>query len=176
MEVDVPDSVGELHAAEAELADLLAEDDIANLAEAMEPGTTAGVLVWENVWAGPFAPERPEQPDRIDSRPPVPQRAGPATRHRAEGQGACPLKGTAVGPPPKSLPSLAPKAPEGAPNVLVIAWDDVGYGTTECFGGPVRTPTTSRIADLGVRYSNFHTTALCSPTRPHSAPPPGPRC
>lgn len=62
-------------------------------------------------------------------------------------------------------PYLAPKAPDGAPNVLVIVWDDVGYGTMECFGGPVRTPAMSRIADMGVRYSNFHTTALCSPTR-----------
>lgn len=49
--------------------------------------------------------------------------------------------------------------------MLLIAWDDVGYGTMECFGGPVRTPTMTRIANLGVRYSNFHTTALCSPTR-----------
>ncbi|GEB58177.1 arylsulfatase [Streptomyces gardneri] len=62
-------------------------------------------------------------------------------------------------------PFLAPKAAEGAPNVLVIAWDDVGYATMDCFGGPVRTPTMSRIADMGVRYSNFHTTALCSPSR-----------
>ncbi|MEU4268991.1 arylsulfatase [Streptomyces sp. NPDC026092] len=66
---------------------------------------------------------------------------------------------------PDWSPYLAPKAPENAPNVLVIAWDDVGYGTMDCFGGPVRTPTMSRIADLGVRYANFHTTALCSPTR-----------
>ncbi|WP_324614579.1 sulfatase-like hydrolase/transferase [Streptomyces sp. NRRL WC-3618] len=58
-----------------------------------------------------------------------------------------------------------PKAPEKAPNVLVIAWDDDGYGTMGCFGGPVRTPTMSRIADMGVRYSNFHTTALRSPSR-----------
>ncbi|MCU0259383.1 MAG: arylsulfatase [Ilumatobacteraceae bacterium] len=62
-------------------------------------------------------------------------------------------------------PFLAPKAPAGAPNVLFIVWDDVGYGTMDCFGGPVATPTMSRIADMGVRYSNFHTTALCSPTR-----------
>ncbi|GGV06636.1 arylsulfatase [Streptomyces litmocidini] len=66
---------------------------------------------------------------------------------------------------PDWAPYLAPKAPENAPNVLVIAWDDVGYGTMDCFGGPVRTPAMSRIADMGVRYSNFHTTALCSPTR-----------
>jgi len=62
-------------------------------------------------------------------------------------------------------PFLAPKAPPGAPNVVFIVWDDVGYGTMDCYGGPVRTPTMTRIADMGVRYSNFHTTALCSPTR-----------
>lgn len=62
-------------------------------------------------------------------------------------------------------PFLAPKAPADAPNVVFIVWDDVGYGTMESFGGPVRTPTMDRIADRGVKYSNFHTTALCSPTR-----------
>jgi arylsulfatase len=66
---------------------------------------------------------------------------------------------------PDWTPYLAPKAPEGSPNVLLIAWDDVGYGTMDCFGGPVQTPTMTRIADMGVRYANFHTTALCSPTR-----------
>lgn len=66
---------------------------------------------------------------------------------------------------PDWAPFLAPKAPEAAPNVLFVVWDDVGYGTMDCFGGPVRTPTMSRIAAQGVRYSNFHTTALCSPTR-----------
>ncbi|MGW0174048.1 arylsulfatase [Rhodococcus sp. NPDC003322] len=62
-------------------------------------------------------------------------------------------------------PFLAPRAPEGAPNVLMIVWDDVGYGTMDVFGGPVATPTMRRIAERGVRYANFHTTALCSPTR-----------
>jgi arylsulfatase A-like enzyme len=66
---------------------------------------------------------------------------------------------------PDWAPYLAPKAPDGSPNVLFITWDDVGYGTMDVFGGPVKTPTMQRIADLGVRYSNFHTTALCSPTR-----------
>ena len=66
---------------------------------------------------------------------------------------------------PDWAPYLAPKAAEGSPNVVFIVWDDVGYGTMDCFGGPVHTPTMSRIADMGVRYSNFHTTALCSPTR-----------
>lgn len=62
-------------------------------------------------------------------------------------------------------PFLAPRAPEGAPNVLFLAWDDIGYGTMDVFGGPVETPNMRRIAEMGVRYSNFHTTALCSPTR-----------
>ena len=60
---------------------------------------------------------------------------------------------------------LQPKAPDGAPNVLMIVWDDVGYGAMDVFGGPIETPTMKRIADNGLRYSNFHTTALCSPTR-----------
>jgi arylsulfatase len=62
-------------------------------------------------------------------------------------------------------PFLAPKAPEGAPNVLVLAWDDLGYATMDVFGGPVEAPNMRRLADRGVRYANFHTTALCSPTR-----------
>jgi arylsulfatase len=62
-------------------------------------------------------------------------------------------------------PFLQPVAPSGAPNVLMIVWDDVGYGALEPFGGPIETPTMRRIAENGVRYSNFHTTALCSPTR-----------
>lgn len=62
-------------------------------------------------------------------------------------------------------PYLSPRARDGAPNVLVLAWDDVGYGTMDVFGGPVETPNMRRIADRGVKFANFHTTALCSPTR-----------
>jgi arylsulfatase len=62
-------------------------------------------------------------------------------------------------------PFLPPKAPAGAPNVLFIAWDDLGFGTMDVFGGPVETPAMRRLADAGVKYANFHTTALCSPTR-----------
>ena len=51
---DVPE-LGELQALEAQLAELLAEDDVVQLAAAMEPGSTAGVLIWENLWAAPFA-------------------------------------------------------------------------------------------------------------------------
>ena len=66
---------------------------------------------------------------------------------------------------PDWTPFLQPKAPPGSPNVLMIVWDDVGYGAMDVFGGPIETPTMRRIADRGVRYANFHTTALCSPTR-----------
>jgi arylsulfatase A-like enzyme len=66
---------------------------------------------------------------------------------------------------PDWAPFLQPQAPEGAPNVLMIVWDDVGYAAMDVFGGPIETPTMRRIADSGLRYSNFHTTALCSPTR-----------
>lgn len=57
------------------------------------------------------------------------------------------------------------KAPEGAPNVIVILLDDLGFGATSAFGGPLTTPTLDRLAAGGLRYNNFHTTALCSPTR-----------
>jgi len=66
---------------------------------------------------------------------------------------------------PDWTPFVQPTAPEGAPNVLIILWDDVGYGAMDVFGGPIETPTMRRIAERGLRYSNFHTTALCSPTR-----------
>jgi hypothetical protein len=55
LEIDDLDQVDELRAAEGQLAELLAEEDVVHLAAAMEPGTTAGVLVWENRWAAPFA-------------------------------------------------------------------------------------------------------------------------
>jgi len=57
------------------------------------------------------------------------------------------------------------KAPAGAPNVVVILIDDLGFGATQPFGGPIPTPTLQRLAQGGLRYNNFHTTALCSPTR-----------
>jgi hypothetical protein len=56
-------------------------------------------------------------------------------------------------------------APDGAPNVLLIMTDDVGFGASEVFGGPIPTPTYARLARNGLRYNRFHTTALCSPTR-----------
>jgi arylsulfatase A-like enzyme len=61
---------------------------------------------------------------------------------------------------PKSV-----EAPAGAPNVLLILTDDVGFGATSTFGGPIQTPNFQRLADSGLRYNMYHTTALCSPTR-----------
>jgi arylsulfatase A-like enzyme len=58
-----------------------------------------------------------------------------------------------------------PTAPAGAPNVLLVLLDDVGFGQTSTFGGPAHTPTLQRLADEGLRYNRFHTTALCSPSR-----------
>jgi Sulfatase len=55
--------------------------------------------------------------------------------------------------------------PPGAPNVLIVLLDDVGFGASSTFGGPCQTPTAQRLAANGLRYTRFHTTALCSPTR-----------
>jgi arylsulfatase A-like enzyme len=57
------------------------------------------------------------------------------------------------------------KAPDGAPNVVVILIDDIGFGSPSTFGGPISMPTLDQLASNGLRYNNFHTTALCSPTR-----------
>jgi arylsulfatase len=57
------------------------------------------------------------------------------------------------------------EAPKGAPNVLLIMTDDVGFGASSTFGGPIPTPTYDKLAKAGLRYNMFHTTALCSPSR-----------
>ena len=59
----------------------------------------------------------------------------------------------------------ATKPPRGAPNILVILFDDVGFSDFGCYGSPIRTPTIDRLAAEGLRYSGFHTTAMCSTTR-----------
>jgi len=57
------------------------------------------------------------------------------------------------------------RAPKGAPNIVVILLDDVGFGQPGTFGGPIPTPSLDKLASRGIRYNTFHTTALCSPTR-----------
>ncbi len=65
----------------------------------------------------------------------------------------------------KAPPHFEVKAPAGAPNVVIILIDDLGFGATETYGGPITTPTLERLARNGLIYNNFHTTALSSPTR-----------
>jgi arylsulfatase len=65
----------------------------------------------------------------------------------------------------KPPPRFEIKAPAGAPNVLIVLVDDMGFGMPSAFGGPVRMPTADRLATQGLRFNQFHTTALCSPTR-----------
>lgn len=68
--------------------------------------------------------------------------------------------------PATKFPPITPlRPPAGAPNVLVILLDDVGFGASSAFGGPCATPTAERLAASGLKYNRFHTTALCSPTR-----------
>src|SRR6266481_2217684 len=64
-------------------------------------------------------------------------------------------------PPPR----FEIKAPANAPNVLIVLIDDMGFGQSSAFGGPINMPTVDRLANNGLRYNEFHTTALCSPTR-----------
>jgi arylsulfatase len=64
-------------------------------------------------------------------------------------------------PPPR----FEVKAPEGAPNVVIVLIDDMGFGQSSAFGGPIRMPTVEGLANQGLRYNQFHTTSLCSPTR-----------
>jgi len=64
-------------------------------------------------------------------------------------------------PPPR----FEVKAPAGAPNVLIVLIDDMGFGQSSAFGGPIYMPTVDRLASGGLRFNEFHTTALCSPTR-----------
>jgi arylsulfatase A-like enzyme len=65
----------------------------------------------------------------------------------------------------KAPPRFEVKAPPSAPNVVIVLIDDMGFGTAGTFGGPVAMPTLDKLAQEGLRYNNFHTTALCSPTR-----------
>jgi arylsulfatase len=68
--------------------------------------------------------------------------------------------------PDTSFPPIEPlRPPQGAPNVLIVLLDDVGFGASSAFGGPVSMPTAERLAKTGLKYNRFHTTALCSPTR-----------
>ena len=65
----------------------------------------------------------------------------------------------------KAPPRFEVKAPQGAPNVVIVLLDDIGFGQSSAFGGPAKMATLDKLAAEGLRYNGFHTTALCSPTR-----------
>ena len=65
----------------------------------------------------------------------------------------------------KAPPRFQVTAPQGAPNVVIVLIDDIGFGHSSAFGGPIHMPTLEKLAAGGLRYNRFHTTALCSPTR-----------
>src|SRR5207249_5753161 len=68
--------------------------------------------------------------------------------------------------PEATFPPIEPlRPPAGAPNVLIVLLDDVGFGASSAFGGPCSTPTAERLAAGGLKFNRFHTTALCAPTR-----------
>src|SRR5215203_5865631 len=76
-----------------------------------------------------------------------------------------PMLYDAKDPAAKFAPIRPLRPPGGAPNVLIMLLDDVGFGASSVFGGPCQTPTAERLAAGGLKYTRFHTTAICAPTR-----------
>ncbi len=115
---------------------------------APEPATDAASSA-----EAPAAAPAPATPGKIDRSvlPIVPPTYPPITELDAR---------KATAPPPFKV-----DAPEGAPNIVVVLIDDIGFGATAPFGGAIETPTLERLANEGLRFNQFHTTALCSPTR-----------
>jgi arylsulfatase A-like enzyme len=116
---------------------------------------TAGVLVSASAVAQQVygAPGSPTGTEFLDSKilpAPAPKFGGVIKHNAAESKPWW---------PPQAVP------PKGAPNILLIMTDDVGFGAPSTFGGVIPTPALDRIAKMGLRYTNFHSTALCSPTR-----------
>ena len=115
----------------------------------------AGLMLgWMAVSAQEGRPSdaRPADLDRTVLPPPAPEFKGKIGSNYKEST-------------PDFGPALPVTAPEGAPNILLVVLDDVGYGQLGCYGGPIRTPNIDKLAAGGLRYNNFHTTALCSPSR-----------
>jgi len=118
------------------------------------PATVATPAAAPPVVAAPAAPAPTAAPTLVTDRTvlPVPE---------AEAQSITEMDARkAVAPPRNEV-----KAPKGAPNVVIVLIDDMGFGATHTFGGPIRTPTLDALANQGLRFNRFHTTALCSPTR-----------
>lgn len=136
---------------------------------------------------GPSSQDQPQARERIRDRkhvpPGTPEKPEPHALH-AHGEPGAPnatstIDGRQLPPPPvpfggiirdnarDSKPYWPPRVvpPTGAPNVLLIMTDDVGFGATSTFGGVIPTPTLDRVARAGLRYTQFHSAALCSPSR-----------
>ncbi len=129
---------------------LAAEQTLAgSLAKSVVPMGKAGVRGLKEAVteaAGKFSPDR--------SVLPIPDRNFGGTMGRTVEQSV---------PDWSMIPG--PKAPEDAPNVLIVLIDDAGFGNPDTFGGPIATPNLSRVQNMGLTYNRFHVTAVCSPTR-----------
>ena len=88
-----------------------------------------------------------------------------ATEVRRRSRSKASSSSTSAIPFPTGTPYTPTKAPEGAPNVLIVLYDDTGLAAWSPFGGRINMPTLQKLADNGLMYSQWHTTALCSPTR-----------
>ncbi len=116
-----------------------------------QPNPAAPTAASEGALSG--TPGSPSSTISIDGRvlPPAPPAFGGAINES--------VKDSKPWWPPRIVP------PAGAPNVLLIMTDDQGYGVSSTFGGVIPTPALDRVANAGLRYTQFHSTALCSPTR-----------
>jgi Sulfatase len=108
-----------------------------------------------------FAPSGTSQETTATSVPPAPPAQSlPRPDFRFKGQ----VGRTYQDSDPPTFPQVV-RPPKGAPNVLLILLDDAGFGQFSAFGGGVPSPNVEKLAAQGLRYTRFHTTALCSPTR-----------
>src|SRR5688500_16825049 len=91
----------------------------------------------------------------------------PALRERDRSLMTHPFEGTIRRSANESVPAWPRpvEAPEGAPNIVVILLDDIGFADASTFGGPAQTPELTALAQAGLRFNNFNVTAMCSPTR-----------
>lgn len=125
-----------------------------------------GVATYRNFWPGQMAVAQEKGPKEGGGifSPPGTSDTGPVTPSPA----TPPFKGKIGRTISESTPDWPPlpRAPKGAPNVIYIVLDDVGFAALGCYGSPVcKTPNLDKLAKNGLRYNNFHTTALCSPSR-----------
>ncbi len=123
------------------------------------PSESTGGLVKTAHAAGPAPVQTTGTPGAPNSTTTADPAALPNPPPRFGGVAQPKIAGSKPWWPPRVVP------PKGAPNILLIMTDDAGYGVSSTFGGVIPTPTMDRIAKMGLRYTQFHSTALCSPTR-----------